>query len=137
MEWYYIVLIGILSLLLIILLTSYICYKMTFYSNNNPYKRTDEIIIPKGSLYEDFKDVIVKDVMYARSFNPKEYEIISFDNLTLKAKYYEYKKGAPIEIMLHGYDHSYCIEYQGEAKFLSKKLKNHIETDERGKWLWK
>lgn len=103
MEWYYIVLIVILSLLLIILLISYICYKMTFYSNNNPYKRTDEITIPKGSLYEDFKDVIVKDVMYARSFNPKEYEIISFDNLTLKAKYYEYKKGAPIEIMLHGY----------------------------------
>ena len=33
----------------------------------------------------------------------EEVEIRSRDGLTLRGKYYEYEKGAPLEIMFHGY----------------------------------
>lgn len=102
MEWYYILLIILGSILLLILLTAYICYKITFYSNN---KKTlvDEVVLPNQKLFNDFREQIIQDITDVRALPYQSYEIKSFDGLTLKAKYYECEKGAPIEIMIHGY----------------------------------
>lgn len=103
MEWYHIVIIIILSIIFIVLTTSYICFRLAFYSRNKKSKNKDEIIIPDDDLFQAHKNIIYNDVTYVRSLDSKEFTIKSYDGLTLKGKYYECIKGAPIEIMFHGY----------------------------------
>ncbi len=103
MEWYYIVSIIVVVLFLLILITSYICFRMTFYSKNKPSKDPNAIDIPDDQFYQNYREVIINDVTYARTLKYKEYSIESFDGLKLTGKYYECIKGAPIEIMFHGY----------------------------------
>ena len=95
-------LIGAAVLALITLLIAYICYRMAFY---NPKKDTDpdRIDIPEGEIYEPFREQMEDWVRWTRSLPQEALEITSFDGLKLRAKYYEYAPGAPIELMFHGY----------------------------------
>ena len=86
---------------LVTLLTSYICYFMVFRTHR--VKKTEEFPIPEGEEYEKYREDMVGWIKLARSKPHKEYSVRSFDGLTLKGKYYEYEKGAPIEILFHGY----------------------------------
>ena len=54
-------------------------------------------------VHKQMKRAILKDIETADNMEHITYEIKSFDNLTLKARYYKYQDGAPIEIMFHGY----------------------------------
>ena len=103
MEWYHTLLIVISLIIILIFITSYVCFRLTFYSKNKLILDKDEIVIPDDKFYRKFKNVIIDDIKYSRSLEFKEYSIKSFDGLTLYAKYYECIKGAPIEIMFHGY----------------------------------
>jgi len=101
MEWYYIVLIVLASLIVLVLLTSLVCFFMTFYADRKNEK--EDIYIPDGEEYQLHKQTIIQDIEDARKMNYTEMSIKSFDGLTLKGKYYELKKGLPMEIMIHGY----------------------------------
>lgn len=92
----------ILAIILLVLLTSYICFRMAFYA---PRKQvtSDEINLPNLEIYQKHKDLITKWVKENRELPYEEFEITSFDGLKLYGKYYECKKGAPIELMFHGY----------------------------------
>lgn len=95
-------LIGSAVLALIVLVIAYICYRMAFY---NPKKDVDpdRIDIPEGEIYEPFREQMEDWVRWTRSLPREVLEITSFDGLKLRAKYYEYAPGAPIELMFHGY----------------------------------
>lgn len=101
MEWYYIVLIVIASIILFVVLVSLICFLLTFYSFKS--SKQDDIFLPEGEEYQKYKELIKKDIQDARKMNYIEMSIKSFDGLTLKGKYYELEKGLPMEIMFHGY----------------------------------
>ena len=101
-DWQIITLIILLSLIIITLLTSFICYKMAFYSKNN-HKKTSEINLPNNEIFNNFKPLIVSDIENARKMEFKEFSIKSYDGLILYGKYFESFKNAPIEIMFHGY----------------------------------
>ena len=103
MEWYYILLIILAILLLTIFITTYICFRLTFYVNRKKDKNKEEFDIPPGEIYEPYRDQMIAWMKEARSMKHVEYNIISFDNLKLHAKYYEIEKGNTIEIMFHGY----------------------------------
>lgn len=102
MDWYYIVLIVIASIILLVLLTCYICFKMCFYSNVKVVEN-GEVKLPNDEIYQVHKDLIMKDIYDARAMNYKKVSIKSYDGLTLVGKYYENFKDATIEIMFHGY----------------------------------
>ena len=91
----------LLGVAVLILLTSLVCFFMTFYAF--PENTKEEFPIPRGEIYEPYRDVMVKWMKEARALDPKEVSIKSFDGLTLYGKYYEYSKNAPIELMFHGY----------------------------------
>lgn len=91
----------LLGVAAIVLLVSFVCFVMTFYAA--PEKQKDEFEIPPGEIYEPYRDVMVNWMKEARTLNPKEVCIKSFDGLTLYGKYYEYSKDATIELMFHGY----------------------------------
>ena len=96
------ILFGILGVaLLLTLITSFICFVITFYAR--PEKETEEFQIPDGEIYEPYRDVMVNWMKEVRKMPSKEVKITSFDGLTLYGKYYEYSKDAPIELMFHGY----------------------------------
>ena len=95
-------LIAAAVLALIVLVIAYICYRMAFY---NPRQAVDpeRIDIPEGEVYEPFREQMESWVRWTRSLPQEALEITSFDGLKLRAKFYEYAPGAPIELMFHGY----------------------------------
>ena len=89
-------------LIALVLLTAFICFRMTFY-NSRRGENLEEIHIPDGDIYLPYKDEIVGWIKRMRSMPHEDFAIQSFDGLTLRGKYFEYEPGAPIELMFHGY----------------------------------
>lgn len=88
---------------LVTLITSAICFFRIFYSPKRKAHSDDYIEIPEGEIYEVHRAQIEEWVKLYRATPHKDVEILSHDGLTLRGKFYEYSKSAPIEIMLHGY----------------------------------
>lgn len=108
MQWYHYLLLSLI--LLVILLAIFflfilplICYKQTFYSKGNKEKNFDALDLPDQDVYNLYKDIIINDINDVRKMNYEDLMIKSFDKLNLYAKYYEYDKDSPIEIMFPGY----------------------------------
>ena len=87
----------------LVLLISLYCYFRVFYSPKRKPLGEDEFEIPFGNEYEAISEQIKAWTRAARTLPHEELEIKSRDGLTLRGKYYENKKGAPVEILLHGY----------------------------------
>ena len=130
MEWYFIILICFCILVLLILITSFICYIMTFYSRNKQ-STSSEINLPNQPIYQLFKNDIIQDINDIRNLTYKEFSIKSFDGLTLYGKYYECIKGAPIEIMFHGYKGSGERDLSTGVKRAFKCNRNALIVDQR------
>ena len=88
---------------LIILITSLICFLMVFYSKKRKPLGPDEYEIPEGEIYEVYRNDMIAWTKEIRSMPHENMSIKSFDGLTLTAKYFEYEKGVPIELLFHGY----------------------------------
>lgn len=93
----------VLVLILAVVVISFLCYRKAFYVPPRPETPSDKITFPEGKIYEPFYDAMTKWIKEVRAMPYQEFSITSFDGLTLYGKYYEYKPGAPIELMLHGY----------------------------------
>lgn len=104
---------------------------MAFYSKNSPKKNKDNIDIPLDDMFQDYKDIIIKDVTYTRSLPSKRFTIKSFDGLTLVGNYFECIKGAPIEIMFHGYRGSGERDLSAGVKRAFRCNRNALVVDQR------
>ena len=89
-------------LAVLVLLTAYICFRITFYASRKG-ENHEEIQIPEGDIYLPYKDEMVNWTKRMRAMPQEDFSITSFDGLTLRGKYFEYQPGAPIELMVHGY----------------------------------
>ncbi len=85
------------------LIAAYICYRRVFYSAPRVPLGEDEFDLPEGDVYKPLHEGMIEWMKETRALPHEDVEIISRDGLTLRGKYYEYKKGAPVEIMFHGY----------------------------------
>ena len=95
---------GILGgLAAVVLLISFICYRIAFYAPPRKAPDPEAMEIPQGEIYEVFRPQMEQWIRQTRSMPREAVEITSFDGLTLRGYYYEYAPGAPIELMLHGY----------------------------------
>lgn len=90
-------------LVLLILLSAWICFRMAFHVPKGSKERTEEYPVPEGEVYEPFRDAMIKWMKEVRAMPHEDVQIQSFDGLTLRGKYYEFAPGAPIELMFHGY----------------------------------
>ena len=96
------ILLSLISLAVVVtLLTSLICFLRVFYSPRK--KCTEEYPIPEGEIYEEYREQMTEWIREMRKREHRSVEITSFDGLTLRGKYYEQNKGAPIDILFHGY----------------------------------
>ena len=97
-----IVVFGILGFLtLAVLVTCYICFRMAFYAPRKP--ESGEFTLPDGDIYEAYREPMTAWANQVRKMPHEDMEIVSFDGLILRGKFYEYAPGAPIELMFHGY----------------------------------
>ena len=92
-----------IAIIILILVISYICYRMAFFAPARKPVGPDEYPIPDGNVYEPFRDQMVAWMKECRAMVREDVSITSFDGLTLRGYFYEYKPGAPIELMMHGY----------------------------------
>ena len=85
------------------LLASYVCYRMAFHAVRKESSDPEGIELPEGEIYEPFHEAMRDWIREVRAMPQEDVAITSFDGLTLRGKYYEYRPGAPIELMMHGY----------------------------------
>ncbi len=103
MHWLWWCLFATIGLALLVLLTSLICFIKVFYSPKKKPLGPDEYEIPKGRIYEMYRDDMISWTKEIRALPHENMEIRSHDGLTLRGKYYEQTPGAPVEILFHGY----------------------------------
>ena len=97
-----IILIVIAVILVLTLSVSYVCFRRVFLSHKRKTD-ADEIDLPTGEVYRAYRGQLEAWIKQVRGMPHTDVSITSFDGLKLCGKYYEYEKGAPIELMLHGY----------------------------------
>lgn len=93
----------ILTVIALILLTAYVCYVLTFKARKEKPLGEGEYDFPDGKIYKPYYPMMKQWTDEVRAREYEEVSITSFDGLKLYGKYYECEKGAPIELMFHGY----------------------------------
>ena len=114
--WWLWILLGACALLLLSLLVALYCFMRVFYSPKRRALRDDEYEIPKGAIYEPFRDEMVAWIKEIRAMPHEDMEILSYDGLRLRGRYYEYAPGAPIELLFHGYQGNAERDLSGGVK---------------------
>lgn len=90
------------GLMLLTLATAYVCFRIVFYSSRKG-KNLEEISIPKGPIYQPYREEMEDWIRRKRMLPQEEFSITSFDGLTLRGRYFEYEPGSPVELLIHGY----------------------------------
>ena len=87
----------------LILIVSYACFRMAFYSAPRQPWPQGYVDVPTGPGYDELHDKMVQWVLDMRALPSEPVSIRSFDGLTLTGRFFEYAPGAPMELMFHGY----------------------------------
>ncbi|MBE6765236.1 MAG: hypothetical protein E7546_05085 [Ruminococcaceae bacterium] len=114
-----------------VLVISYICFRMAFYVPDRDSEDCEEVSTPKGEIYDPYRERMEKWTKETRAMPQEEFSITSFDGLTLFGKYYEYKKGAPIELMFHGYRGNPESDLSGGVQRCFKLGRSSFIVDQR------
>ena len=93
----------IVSILFIVILTSFICYLITFHVKEKDKTYKEEYPLPDLKEYIPYHDEMLRGMKYAKGLASTDHYIVSFDGLKLHGKYYKCNDGNIIEIMIHGY----------------------------------
>ena len=126
-----IILIIISSVLILFFGVTYICYSLVFKTTKHQ-KRYDKFSVPNGKIYLPHKEQMIAWQKEARDIPHENIEIKSFDGLTLRGKFYEYEKNAPIEIMFHGYRGNSERDLAGGVQRCFALKRSTIIIDQRG-----
>ncbi len=89
------------ALLILCLLVCLICFLMAFYASRK--KEAEGFSLPPGDIYLPYHDIMKKWNDEVTAMPHESVFITTFDGLKLHGKYYEYRAGAPMELMFHGY----------------------------------
>ena len=132
MPYYFYIALGVIVLCFGVLLIAYLCYRRVFYSPKRTPLGPDEYEIPPGEIYEQYREEMIGWMKEARAIPHEKVSTKSFDGLTLYGKYYECKKGAPIELLFHGYEGDAERDLCGGVQRCFSLGRNAILVDQRG-----
>ena len=121
----------LLGLAALILLISYICYRIAFYAPPRKPLPEGTIEIPDGEIYEAHREKMENWVRKMWTMERQSFEITSFDGLKLHAKFYEFAPGAPIELMFHGYRGSAERDLSGGIERCFRVGRSALIVDQR------
>lgn len=129
MTFIWIILSILAFVLLLTLITSYICFRMAFLRKDP--KVPEEYPTPDGKIYDPYREQMISWMKEVRAMPCKDVSITSFDGLKLCGKYYEYEKGAPTELMFHGYRGSGERDLCGAVQRCFRLHRNVLIVDQR------
>lgn len=112
------------------LIGSFVCFILVFYSKGGPEK--EKYPIPAGKIYEVYRDDMIRWIDEARGTPHVKVSVKTDDGLTLRGKYYEFIKGAPVEILLHGYRGTSLRDLSGGVARCRALGHNALIADHRG-----
>lgn len=92
-----------LSLIAIMFLLLLIIFLIVFYVPPRTKRWLNGYHTPPGKIYNEYREEMVNCIKEIRKMPHETYSIKTFDGLTLCGRYFEQEKGAPIELMFHGY----------------------------------
>lgn len=115
----------------LILLISYICYRIAFYAPPRKPLPEGTIEIPEGEIYEVHREKMESWVRQMWKLPCQSFEITAFDGLKLYAKYYEFAPGAPVELMFHGYRGSAERDLSGGIERCFRVGRSALIVDQR------
>ena len=121
----------LLALTAAVLLAAFGCYCYAFYAPPRKPLRQDIIEIPKGEIYEVYREKMENWVREVRAMPHEDVQIVSFDGLKLYGKFYEYAPGAPIELMFHGYRGSAERDLPGGVERCFRVGRSALIVDQR------
>ncbi len=127
--WIFLGIVAVLAV--VVLIISFICFRMAFYSPNRDPEKYGTDCVPEGEIYEPFKEQMESWAKETKEMAHEEFSIVSFDGLKLYGKYYECKKGAPIELMFHGYRGTAQRDLSGGVQRCFKLGHNSFIVDQR------
>lgn len=119
------------SLVLLVLLASAVCFFLTFYSTQRSRIDKDEYPLPKGQEYIPYHPRMIEWLKAMRQSECREVSITSYDGLTLRGRYFECRRGAPIEILFHGYRGSSDRDMAGGVARCFALGRNALIVDQR------
>lgn len=126
-----VILIVVAALIFVAAVTSLICFLKIFYSRTRK-ARTEWVEIPNGQVYDDMRGLLTKWAEEVHATEHREVSVKTFDGLTLRGRYYEFKKGAPIEVILHGYRGNSVRDLSGGVIRCNALGHNVLVYDHRG-----
>ena len=119
----------ILILAAIVLLISYIVYRIAFYSPNKT--QNDDYNIARGEQMDAQRETITAmiDTLNAIPYEPVS--IPSDDGLRLRGRYYHQKDGAPVVIGFHGYRGTPSRDFSGGTEMYLSAGFNLLMVEQR------
>lgn len=108
---------------------TYLVYRIIFYSSNRAKKIT--FAFPRGEQYEFYREPLqtAVDKMKNRPF--EEVFITAKDGTSLFGRYYHFKDGAPVHILIHGWRGYAVLDCSGGTALAEKMGHNAIVIDQR------
>ena len=129
--WFYIIPAIVLLLALTPFIIGYICFKRIFHSPKRVPLGEDEYDIPPGEEYAPFREGMIEWIKQVRAMPKEPVSTMSFDGLKLVGNYYEFKKGAPLEIMFHGYKGNAERDMSGGVERCFRVGRNALIVEQR------
>lgn len=128
--WIYIAIGAAAFIIFAVLLTSYICFLRVFRSPKN--KDSEGFELPPGEVYVPYRRVMEDWYNRLLLLDCEDFAVRSFDGLTLRGRYYECIKGAPVELMFHGYQGNSVRDLSGGVFRAFALGRNALIIDHRG-----
>jgi fermentation-respiration switch protein FrsA (DUF1100 family) len=91
----------------------------------------DKDLIPEGKIYEPYRPQMEEWSRQTAALPRQDFKITSFDGLELWGSYFEYEKGAPIELMFHGYRGNAQRDLSGGVQRCFSLGRNALLVDQR------
>ena len=126
------ILAALLGVALLLLLVTYICFRIVFYSPKRKPLGADEYELPPGKEYEEYREPIINWTKMIREMPYEALSITSADGLTLRGKYYECNPGGPVELLFHGYRGNAERDLSGGVERCFSLGRNVILVNHRG-----
>lgn len=120
------------ALVLLLLVVTFVCYYMAFYSPSRKPLGEEEYLFPRGKIYEPYVEKMKHWMREARNMPHEKVSIQSYDGLTLRGKLYEYAPGAIIELMFHGYRSDSERDLCGGVQRCFRLGRSALIVDQRG-----
>ena len=117
-------------LLLLLLIGCFVCFYLTFYSKTR--KNEPGFSLPPGPVYEPYRETMHGWADEVEKMDHEDVEILSYDGLTLRGRFYEYSPDADIELMLPGYRGSAKRDLCGGVQRCFALGRSALVVDQRG-----